>query len=84
LLIKELKRDYALGNIPTSHFFANETSCHLLLLAYNLMNWFKRLCLPPDFQQATLQSIRHQIFLMPAQILRIGNRPRLVWPGSGA
>ena len=36
----------SLGSIPTRHFFANETYFHLLLLAYNLVNWFKRLCLP--------------------------------------
>jgi len=83
LLIKQLKRDYALGSIPTRHFFANETYFHLLLLAYNLMNWFKRLCLPPDFQRATLQSIRQRILLMPAQLCRTHNRPRLAMPASG-
>lgn len=84
LLIKQLKGDYALGSIPTRHFFANETYFHLLLLAYNLVNWFKRLCLPPEFQQATLQTLRHHILLMPAQLLRTHNRPRLVLPASGA
>ena len=83
LLIKQLKRDYALGSIPTRHFFANETYFHLLLLAYNLMNWFKRLCLPPEFQRATLQSIRQRILLMPAQLCRTHNRPRLAMPASG-
>lgn len=83
LLIKQLKGDYALGNIPTRHFFANETYFHLLLLAYNLVNWFKRLCLPPDFQTATLQTLRQQILLMPAHLLRTHNRPRLALPASG-
>lgn len=46
LLIKQLKGDYALGSIPTRYFMANETDFHLLLLASNLVNWFKRLCLP--------------------------------------
>lgn len=84
LLIKQLKGDYALGAIPTRHFFANETYFHLLLLAYNLVNWFKRLCLPPEFQSATLQTLRHQILLMPAQLRRTDNRPRLVLPSSGS
>jgi len=84
LLIRHLKSDYALGSIPTRHFFANETYFHLLLLAYNLVNWFKRLCLPPELQTATLQTLRHRILLMPAQVLRTGNRPRLVLPASGA
>lgn len=48
LIIRPLKGDYALGAIPTRHFFANETYFHLLLLAYNLINWFTRLCLPPE------------------------------------
>jgi hypothetical protein len=83
LLIRQLKGEYALGSIPTRHFFANETYFHLLLLAYNLVNWFKRLCLPPEFQQATLQSVRQRILLMPAQLRRTHNRPRLAMPASG-
>src|SRR5919108_2219588 len=61
LIIRHLKGDYGIGAIPTRHFFANETYFHLLLLAYNLINWFKRLCLPPEFQAATLQTLRHKI-----------------------
>jgi hypothetical protein len=83
LLIKPLKGDYAMGNIPTRHFFANETYFHLLLLAYNRVNWFRRLCVPEEFQRATLQTLRNKILLMPAQLLRTGNRPRLALPASG-
>ena len=82
-IIRELKGDYPLGKIPTRHFFANEAYFHLLLLAYNLVNWFKRLCLPPEFQTATLQTLRNRILLMPAQLLRTDNRPRLAMPTSG-
>ena len=83
LVIRQLKGDYALGRIPGHHFVANETYFHLLLLAYNLTNWFKRLSLPPDFQNATLQTLRHKILLMPAQLVRTGNRSRLNLPASG-
>ncbi|WP_447972544.1 IS1380 family transposase [Nitrospira sp. Kam-Ns4a] len=83
LLIKQLKGDYALGSIPTRHFFANETYFHLLLLAYNLVNWFKRLCLPLEFQNATLQTLRQRILSMPAQLRRARNRPTLTLPASG-
>lgn len=83
LIIRQLKGDYALGAIPTRHFFANETYFHLLLLAYNLINWFKRLCLPPEFQNATLQTLRERVLLMPAQLARTDNRPRLLLPASG-
>jgi hypothetical protein len=84
LIIRELKSAYALGAIPTRKFFANETYFHLLLLAYNLINWFKRLCLPPQLQKATLQTLRERILLMPAQLLRQGNRPHLLLPASGS
>jgi Transposase DDE domain group 1 len=83
LLIRQLKGDYALGSIPTRHFFANETYFHLLLLAYNLVNWFKRLCLPPELQAATLQTLRQRILLIPAQLRRTDNRPHLFLPASG-
>lgn len=84
LIIRQLKGDYALGHIPTRHYLANETYFHLLLLAYNLMNWFQRLCLPPEFQSATLQTLRHKILLMPAQLRRTHNRPSLALPASAA
>ena len=80
---RALKGDYPLGKIPSHHFAANEVYFHLLLLAYNLVNWFKRLCLPPDYQRATLETLRHRILLMPAQLLRTGNRPRLALPARG-
>jgi hypothetical protein len=83
LLIQPLKRDYALGAIPPRHFFAKETYFHLLLLAYNLVNWFHRMCLPEEFQRARLQTLRNKILLMPTQLLRTGNRPRLTLPASG-
>ena len=82
-IIRELKGDYPLGKIPTRHFFANDAYFHLLLLAYNLVNWFKRLCLPREFQTATLDTLRNRILLMPAQLLRTGNRPRLAMPAGG-
>jgi hypothetical protein len=78
-----LRKCLELGSIPTRHFFANATYFHLLLLAYNLVNWFKRLCLPPDFQAATLRTLREKILLMPAQLRRTHNRPRLALPASG-
>ena len=83
LVIRQLKRDYALGRIPGHHCLANETYFHLMLLAYNLTNWFKRLCLPPQFQNATLQTLRQKILSMPAQLVRTGNRSRLNLPASG-
>jgi hypothetical protein len=84
LVIRQLKGDYALGSIPTHHFFVNETYFHLLLLAYNLVNWFKRLCLPPDWQRLTLETLRRHLFLIPAQLVRTDNRPQLALRASSS
>ena len=82
LIIKELKGDYPLAKIPTKHWQANEAYFHLLMLAYNLINWFKRLCLPPVFQKRTLQKLRTQLLLIPGELVRIGNRPLLKLPAN--
>ena len=63
LIIRELKDAYALGKIPTKDFAANEAFLQIVLLAYNLLNWFKRLCVPPRWQRATLQRMRQRLLV---------------------
>ncbi len=77
LIIRELKDAYALGKIPTKDFLANEAFFQIVLLAYNLLNWFKRLCVPPHLQRATLQRLRQRLFVVPAQLVRPGGSPVL-------
>jgi hypothetical protein len=84
LVIRRLKGDYALGSIPTRHFFANEAYFHLLLLAYNLVTWFQRLCLPPEWHRLTLETLRRRLLFTPAQLVRTDNRPRLALRASAA
>lgn len=82
LIIKELKGDYPLAKIPTKYFAANEAYFHLQLFAYNLVNWFKRLCLPKEFQKMTLKSLREQIFFVPGELIRTDNKPVLKFPAN--
>jgi len=77
LIIRQLKEAYALGKIPTKDFPANLAFFHLTLFAYNCLNWFKRYCAPPEFQRATLQRLRQQLFLAPAMLVRPAGRPTL-------
>ncbi len=72
LTIWELKDAYALGKIPTKDFTANEAFFQFLLLAYNLWNWFKQLCVPPHLERATLPRLLQRLFLVPAQVVRPG------------
>ncbi len=80
LNIKELKTDYALSKIPTKSFLANQAYFHLLLFAYNIVNWFKRLCLPEQFHNATLQTIRTEFLVLPARLIRSGHKNLLKLP----
>jgi len=77
LIIRELKEAYSLGKIPTQDFAANECFFQIALLAYNLLNWFKRLCVPPRWQRTTLQRLRQRFLVVPAQLVRPAGVPTL-------
>ena len=82
LIIRELTDAYALGKIPTKDFAANEAFFQIVLLAYNLLNWFKRLCVPPHWQRATLRRMRQRLLVVPAQLVRPAGVPTLrIAPG---
>jgi len=82
LIIKELKGNYPLAKIPTKHFAANEAYFHILLLSYNLISWFKRLCLPVGVQNMTLNTLRSRLLLIPGILVRSDNRPTLKLPAN--
>ena len=82
LIIKELKGDYPLARIPTKHYAANEAYFHILLFSYNLINWFKRLCLPKDVQRVTLNTLRSRLLLIPGVLVKSDNRPTLKLPAN--
>jgi hypothetical protein len=84
LIIKELKADYPLAKIPTNQFAANEAYFHLLLFAYNLVNWYKRLCLPASSQPMTLATLRRQLLMLPGELVYTDNVPTLRLPPSVA
>ena len=80
LNIRELKEAYPLAKIPTKSWQANEVYFHLILLAYNLVNWFRRLCLPRQWQTATLGTLRTRLLVLPARLIRSGHRNVLKLP----
>lgn len=80
LNIKELKWSYPLTKIPTQSYTANIAYLQLLLFAFNIVNWFKRLCLPKEFRYKTLQTIRQDLILVPARLIRSGDRNILKLP----
>lgn len=81
-IIRELKESYALAKIPTNNFLANQAYFYLLLFAYNIVNWFKRICLPKEFQHATLQTIRTDILVLPARLVKAQHKNVLKLPAE--
>lgn len=82
LIIREMKEGYALGKIPTGVWDANVACFQLVVFAYNLRNWFTRLCVPEDWQRLTLQTLRNRLFLIPAEFVRPHGLPLLKMPRS--
>jgi len=78
--IRELLNFFALNKIPTQSWVANVGFLQLLLLAYNLVHWFKRLCLPEDYAAATVEIIRQEFLVLPGKLARHGSRNVLQLP----
>lgn len=78
--IRELLYDYPLGKIPTSDWIANVAFFQILLFAYNIVHWFKRLCLPKEYLYATLDTIRTDFIVLPAKLTKTGRRNVLCLP----
>lgn len=82
LVIREMKEAYALGKIPTGLWDANVAHFQIVVLAYNLLNWFKRFCVPAEWQRLTLPTLRHRLLLIPAELVRPQGRAVLKMPRS--
>lgn len=83
-IIRILKNDFPFGSAPTGSFPANALYAELSLLAYNLVLWFKRFCLPEDWQSFTLSTLRHRLLLMPGELVHTGNVPTLKFPKNSS
>jgi hypothetical protein len=79
-IVRILKDDYPFASAPTKSFVANNLHAELSLLAYNLIIWFKRLCLPEDWQSYTVETLRQRLFLIPGVFTKTDNRPTLKLP----
>lgn len=79
-IFRTLKDGYPFGGAPTHSFSANALYAELSLLTYNLMIWFKRLCLPANWQTYTIDTLRHKLLLIPGLFTRTDNRPTLKLP----
>jgi hypothetical protein len=77
---REFLYDYPLGKIPTASWTSNVAFFQILLLAANLVHWFKRLCLRPPYTTATLETLRTDLLVLPAKLVRTKGRSLIHLP----
>jgi len=75
--IFELRENFALRKIPTRQFAANALYLEIIRLAYNLVTAFQRSCLPAEWQDLNLSTLRYKLFWLPGELTRPQNRPTL-------
>lgn len=78
--IRELLYDLPVGKIPSHDWVANVAFFQLLLLAYDLVHWFKRLCLSEEYAQATVETVRTDFLMLPARLVSTGGNNVLQLP----
>jgi hypothetical protein len=72
--IREFIYDYPLAKIPTDSWTANVAFFQMVLFAADIVHWFKRLCLPPEYLTAMLDTIRTDFIVLPARLVRVGSK----------
>lgn len=75
--IGELRENFALRKIPTRAFAANALYLEIIRLAHNLVTVFQRTCLPDEWQDLNLSTLRYKLFWLPGELTRPRNRPTL-------
>jgi hypothetical protein len=79
-IIRELLYDLPLNQIPTSRWVANVAFFHTLMLAYNLVHWFRRLCLDQGYANATVETVRRDFLAVPGRLTHPAGRHVLQLP----
>jgi hypothetical protein len=78
--IRELLYDYPLAKIPTAEWLPNVAFFQLLLFAFDLVHYFRRLCLPSTYRTTTLKTVRRELLVIPGRLVKTDNRYRLKLP----
>jgi hypothetical protein len=77
---RELLHDYPLARTPTAGWLPNVAFFQLLLFAFELVHYFRRLCLPPAYRVKTLKTVRRELLVIPGRLIKTGNQCGLKLP----
>lgn len=86
--IKEAKLGFSLDKLPSGLFMVNVVYLHFVMLAYNLLWWFKdSFPMPKKLSDRGIRFLREALFLVPAVVERHGDGFSLhlpsAWPFAG-
>ncbi|TCP16253.1 DDE family transposase, partial [Scopulibacillus darangshiensis] len=70
--IKEGKLGFAFGSMSSTEFEKNACKLQLAILAYNLHNGFRRLCLPEKMKKNLIDTVRLQLIKVAGKVIRSG------------
>jgi hypothetical protein len=73
-LIKQHKNEFGLEKMPSQKYHANWAWLLVGQLAWNLIAWFKRQCLPPETHSQTVRTIRHRLLKVAAKVVIKGRK----------
>lgn len=72
--IKEAKSGFYFGKIDSSGFLKNQARMMVSLLAYNLINFMKTVCLPAEEATYQVDTLRLRLFKFAGKLVRSGRR----------
>lgn len=68
--IKECKNGFGFNNMSNRKFIANSNKLQQLMLAYNLINWLRRLCFTKDTKSLRIETIRNQFIRVAGKVTK--------------
>jgi len=68
--IRETKYGFSLDRFPCQEFHANWAYMTIGMLAYNIVNWIKRLALPSMYKKKFIKALRYRFFNVAARVVK--------------
>ena len=67
-ILKEGALGFRMDSLPSQVFAGNQVFSQLLVMAYNLVNMFRRLCLPEDAKREQVLGLRRHLLAVPGRV----------------
>lgn len=67
-ILKEGALGFRMDSLPSQVFAGNGVFCQLLVMTYNLVNMFRRLCLPEKAKREQVLGLRRHLLAVPGRV----------------